>query len=167
MLTLCCLSPVPPATMPKHHSPAKKVWSLKRLLTFCIQRWNSKKLPSLTMSKVEETSYTPSKPTLSIYTCKPISITRIPKQLTTQCVKTATVPPRPVYHPAIIRGCLSMFGKTPPDLDPDEIAKFNQYRAWKWRTNWNWHYLQPWQWKPALSSLWSTYLIYKISPSIV
>ena len=117
--------------MPKHHSPAKKVRSLKRLLTFRIQRWNSKKLPSLTKSKVEETSYTPSKPTLSIYACEPISITKIPKQLTTQCVETTTVPPRPVYHPAIIRACLSMFGKKPPDLDPYEIAKFNQYRAWK------------------------------------
>ena len=24
-----------------------------------------------------------------------------------------------------------MFGKKPPDLDPYEIAKFNQYRTWK------------------------------------
>ena len=83
------------------------------------------------MSKVEETSYKPSKPTLSIYTCEPISVTRIPKQLATQCVETTTVPPRPVYHPAIIRACLSMLSKKPPDLDPDEIAEFNQYRAWK------------------------------------
>ena len=117
--------------MPKYHSPAKKVRSLKRLLTFRIQRLNSKILPSLTISKVEETSYTPSKPTLSIYASEPISITRKHKQLTIQCVKTTTIPPRPVYHPAIIRASLSMFGKKPYDLDPDEIAKFNQYRAWK------------------------------------
>ena len=119
--------------MPKYHSPAKKVRSLKRLLTFRIQRLNSKILPSLTISKVEETSYTPSKPTLSIYACEPISITRKPKQLTMQCVETTTIPPqpRPVYHPAIIRASLSMFGKKPYDLDPDEIAEFNLYRAWK------------------------------------
>ena len=83
------------------------------------------------MSKVEETSYKPSKPTLSIYACEPISITRKHKQLTIQCVETTTIPPRPVYHPAIIRASLSMFGKKPYDLDSDEIAKFNQYRAWK------------------------------------
>ena len=123
------------------------------------------------MSKVEETSCKPSKPTLSIYTCEPISITRKPKQLTIQCVEKTTLPPKPVYHPAIIRASLSMFGKKPYELDPDEIAKFNQYRAWKCQNGKQIdtdiiNYLHPWQWKQALSYLWSAYLIYRVSPSL-
>ena len=118
--------------MHKYQSPAKKVRSLKRLPTFQLQRCKSRKLPSLTMSKVEETSYESSKPILSISTLPVISIpSRSIKQLTIQCVETTTVPPRPVYHPAIIRASLSMFGKKPAELEPDEIAKFNNYRAWK------------------------------------
>ena len=53
------------------------------------------------------------------------------KKLSICQVQTTSIPPKPVYHPAIIRACLSMFGKKPSELNNEEIGKFNEYRAWK------------------------------------
>ena len=53
------------------------------------------------------------------------------KKLSICQVQTTSIPPKPVYHPAIIRACLSMFGKKPSELNDEEIRKFNEYRAWK------------------------------------
>ena len=52
-------------------------------------------------------------------------------KLVIQKVQTTSIPPKPVYHPAIIRACVSMFGKKPGELDSEETAKFMNYRNWK------------------------------------
>ena len=45
--------------------------------------------------------------------------------------ESTDIPPRRIYHPAVIRACLSMFRKKPGELNDEEIQKFNLYRAWK------------------------------------
>ena len=52
-------------------------------------------------------------------------------KLVIQKVQTTSIPPKPVYHPGIIRACLSMFGKKPAELDSEETTKFMTYRNWK------------------------------------
>ena len=42
-----------------------------------------------------------------------------------------SIPPRPVYHPAIINACKEMFGKTPSQLNNEEISEFKYYQEFK------------------------------------
>ena len=39
-----------------------------------------------------------------------------------------SIPPRPVFNPAIINASKAMFSKHPSQLEPVEILKFNYYR---------------------------------------
>ena len=43
-----------------------------------------------------------------------------------ECV-TTSIPPRPIYHPAIINASMAFFKKHPSNLTEDEISKFNCY----------------------------------------
>ena len=86
--------------------------------------------PQLKICKQESISIGPTKPSLSVSTSPPISVSPKKPNLSIT-ISISSIPPKPVYHPAIIRVCLSMFGKKPGDLDPDEILKFNRYKAWK------------------------------------
>ena len=60
-----------------------------------------------------------------------VSSLKLCPKLVIQQVQTTSIPPKPMYHPAIIRACLSMFGKKPDALDPEETAKFVNYQTWK------------------------------------
>ena len=61
-----------------------------------------------------------------------VHLPHVPVQKLSICqVQTTSIPPKPVYHPAIIRACLSMFDKKPSELNYEEIRKFNEYRGYK------------------------------------
>ena len=81
--------------MAKHPSPAKKLRSIKRLLTFRLQNIRMK-TPSLTVSKVVETNYPASKPNLSTINLQQISIPARMSNLSIQCVQTTSIPSHPV-----------------------------------------------------------------------
>ena len=81
--------------MAKHPSPAKKLRSIKRLLTFRLQKISLKN-HSLTVSKVEETDYPASKPNLSITNLPKISIPAKMSNLSIQCVQETSIPSHPV-----------------------------------------------------------------------
>ena len=46
-----------------------------------------------------------------------------------------SIPPRPVYHPAINQACQAMFGKHPTSLTPEEVSKFKIYQRQKLKNN--------------------------------
>ena len=46
-------------------------------------------------------------------------------------IQSISIPPRPVYHPAIINACSAMFDKHPSKLRQDEVDKFMRYRNHK------------------------------------
>ena len=46
-------------------------------------------------------------------------------------IQSTSIPPRPVYHPAIINACTAMFAKHPSELRQDEVEKFKRYRNHK------------------------------------
>ena len=81
--------------MAKHPSPAKKLRSIKRLLTFRLQKIKLRN-PSLTVCKVEETNYPASKPNLSITNLPKISIPAKMSNLSIQCVQKTSIPSHPV-----------------------------------------------------------------------
>ena len=41
---------------------------------------------------------------------------------------TISIPPRPVYHPAIVNACEAIFGRHPDDLTPEEYNRYNTFR---------------------------------------
>ena len=86
--------------MAKHPSPAKKLRSIKRLLTFCLQKMKLR-TPSLTVCKVEETNYPASKPKISI----PARLSN----LSIQFVQRTSIPSHPVkIKPPIIMYIIGM-----------------------------------------------------------
>ena len=74
--------------MAKHPSPAKKLRSIKRLLTFRLQKIRLRN-PRLTVCKVEETNYLASKPNISITNLPKISIPAKMSNLSIQILATA------------------------------------------------------------------------------
>ena len=90
--------------------------------------------PSLTLCTNDSTSYVPDKPTLSIVNLESISIPPLRPRLSNlsiQSVQQTSIPPKHVYHPAIIRASLSMFWKKPDCLTAEEVDKFNSFINWK------------------------------------
>ena len=92
-------------------SPAKRTRNISRMMQFL-------------KHKLQQAS--PKIPNLSIYNL-------LPKQmkLSVMSIQSTSIPPKPVYHPAIIRACLSMFDKKPDSLNTEETEKFLLYRNWK------------------------------------
>jgi hypothetical protein len=108
----------------KNTSPAKKLRTLKRLLTFIRNKSPEKRKDtpkSLSISPQETVSFTPLKPQPNLDVSPPSSIDippNIKKMPTLRIVKfqSTSIPPRPVYHPAIINACTAMFSKHPSRL---------------------------------------------------
>ena len=73
--------------MAKNPSPSKKLRSIKRLLTFRLQKMKLRN-PSLTVCKVEETNYPASRPKISI----PARLSN----LSIQSVQRTSIPSHPV-----------------------------------------------------------------------
>ena len=132
-------------------SPAKKLRSLRRLVRFrrnkmchsrpipsleiCPQK-NSSFLPtkqkSLSISPQETFSFSPPKliPNLAVSFQSSMDIPPNLKKMSIQ-IQSTSIPPRPVYHPAIINACTAMFAKHPSQLQQDEVEKFKRYRHHK------------------------------------
>ena len=77
-------------------SKSSKLRSLQRMINFFKSKSYNQEPVSLSSSRTT-----------------PINIEPDSKRnkLVIQQVQTTSIPPKPVYHPAIIRACLSMFGK--------------------------------------------------------
>ena len=54
-----------------------------------------------------------------------------PPNLSIQIQPAVSIPPRTVFHPAIINACQEMFGKTPNQLNHEEISEFKYYQEFK------------------------------------
>ena len=90
--------------------------------------------PELTVCVQHSSSFTPEKPQLSIIKLDQISIPPSKSRLSNlsiQSVQTTSIPPKAVFHPAIIRASLSMFQKKPDSLTPEEVNKFKLFIKWK------------------------------------
>jgi hypothetical protein len=123
----------------KNTSPAKKLRGIKRLLTFLQNKSQVKS------SDVPKSLSIYQQPSISIFpsALKPKLIATFQSSMdippTTQekpklqVVKTqsTSIPPRPIYHPAIINASDAMFSKHPSQLVPEEVVKFNAYRSRK------------------------------------
>ena len=99
----------------KNTSPAKKLRSLKRLFTFVQSKVSLVDIDimlKLTPTKLPSTSYIPATPSLNLTKNQSISI-----------------PPRRIYHLAIINACQAMFRKHL--LSKEEVNKFNKYKEFK------------------------------------
>ena len=76
----------------------------------------------------------PKKSELSISKSTVIDISPVlppPPNLSIVVQPSLSIPPRPVYHPAIINACRGMFGKTPSQLNNEEINEFRYYQEFK------------------------------------
>ena len=120
----------------KNKSPAKQLRNLKRLLTFICNKSTdkSKDTPkSLSISQQETVSIAPLKPQPNL-DVSPTSSRDIPPNikkilnLDVQKSQQISIPPRTVYHPAIINASQRFFAKHPSELSQDEVEKFTQYR---------------------------------------
>ena len=90
--------------------------------------------PNLTVCVQDPSSFTPEKPKLSSIRLDPISIPPSKSRLSNlsiQSVQNTSIPPKAVFHPAIIRASLSMFKKKPDSLTLEEVDKFNMFIKWK------------------------------------
>ena len=91
------------------------------------------KLISLSKSPQEDSSFFPPKIQSNLVVSNPSSI-NIPPNLKNMSSlniiksQSISIPPRPVYHPAIINACIKFFAKHPSELRRDEFQKFKQYR---------------------------------------
>ena len=97
-------------------SKSRKLRSLKRMMNFLKSKYYSKEPGSLSISRTTQINIEPN-PKRNKFVIQQVQIT--------------SIPPKPVYHPAIIRASLSMFGKKPAELNAEETAKFMAYRNWK------------------------------------
>ena len=118
----------------KNISPAKKLRSLRRLIAFRRNKTNqSITLPSLQICAQENVSFLPTKPKLglSILASTSTPVQSVNHNLSISPVRSLSIPPKKIYHPAIINVCQSLFEKHPDNLQPEEILKFHQYKNWK------------------------------------
>ena len=53
------------------------------------------------------------------------------KNFSIQKVQSTSIPPRGIYHPAIINACIAITGKHPSQLTAEEALKFNTYKEYK------------------------------------
>ena len=123
-----------------HQSPAKLLRSVKRITSFLKKMNNipvTPKCPSiLSFHHLPGIDIPPLPPKL--LSCKTLPCTSIapiikekPKLSIRIC--TTSIPPRPVYHPAIVNASHAMFTKHPSQLLPEELEKFKNYQDYKIR----------------------------------
>ena len=123
----------------KNTSPSKKLRSFKRLLTFILSK-SAAKCPNVekafTISPQQSISIPPCVPNYEVTVLPPIDIPPITMQrpkLNIRKTGSTSIPPRPVYHPAIINASKAMFAKHPSQLTPEEVKKFKYYQDHKIR----------------------------------
>ena len=121
----------------KHTSPAKKVRGIKRLLTFLQNKSRSKSSDvqkSLSVCQQQSISISPTNPQLKLIATlqSTMDIPPIAQEMPKFHVvrnQSTSIPPRPIYHPAIINACYAFFSKHPSKLEPEERKKFDLYRS--------------------------------------
>jgi hypothetical protein len=104
-----------------HQSPAKLLRSVIRITKFL------EKKPRLSMSPQQSISIIPPKPSLEAIFLPNIDFPPIIQRPKLEFVKfrPISIPPRLIYHPAIINACKAMFAKHPSVLLPEEVDEFN------------------------------------------
>ena len=76
--------------------------------------------PTLSMKKIESIDISPEE---SPHLHKPkLSIVSQP---------TLYIPPRIIYHPAVVNACFAILGKHPSTLTPAEVGQFEEYKQFK------------------------------------
>ena len=88
---------------------------------------------SLSISPQEASSFFPPQIQSNLVVSSPSSINIPPnlkKMSNLNIIKSQSIsiPPRPVYHPVIIKACQRFFAKHPSELRQDKVEKFTQYR---------------------------------------
>ena len=109
-----------------YKSPAKLLRSVKRMTKYIEQ-----KPDLLSIEKLQPINIAPKIKVLSFFQSANVDIPPKHQNLSFTDVKTVSVLPKPSYHPAIIKACISMFDKKPDKLEPEEVNKFNHYRNYK------------------------------------
>ena len=123
----------------KNISPSKKLRSLRRLLAFILNKSHvncSNAKQHLSISPQQSTSVSPTMPTFAVTSLSPMDIPPIFKKTPKLSIRkngTTSIPPRSVYHPAIINASNAMFQKHPSQLSPEELQKFKYYQEHKIR----------------------------------
>ena len=123
-------------------SPAKLLRSVKRITSFLEKKNNSpasniKSQPSLSLHHLPKIDIPPAAPKL--LSCTTLALASIApvfkKETELNIVKTSStsIPPRPVYHPAVVNASQAMFRKHPSQLLPEEVHKFKNYQEHKIR----------------------------------
>ena len=102
-------------------SPSKLLRSVKRMTKFL------EKKPKLSKSHQQSVSILPSKPCLETMNLPDIDIPPIIQRAELEFVRlcSISIPPRLIYHPAIVNACKAMFAKHPSALLPKEVDQFN------------------------------------------
>ena len=124
------------ANKTQNTSPAKKLRSIKRLLTFLQKKSRDSHAlkKSLSVSSQQHISIPPAKSNLVVIKLPSIDIPPVHKEnpkLNFKRNQAVSISPRKTYHPAIHGACQAMFSKHPCDLTPEEIHKFNFYKNHK------------------------------------
>ena len=106
-----------------HKSPAKRMRSLKRLMSYIIRKLSSPKL--LSISTQESISILPQHPNISIFETVP----NIPPcKLSEESQQEVS---KPQYSPALIQACSAYYKKEKTSLSSDELKKFDVYCKWR------------------------------------
>ena len=117
----------------KLDSPSKILRNVKRIAKFNEkkkrEKFNCHKF--LSISTLESIDILPKNLELDVFVLPATDIppTTSPKSnLEFTRNQAVSIPPRPVYHPAIFNASEAIFGKHLDDLTPEEFNKFNVYR---------------------------------------
>ena len=107
-----------------HQSPAKVLRSVMRITKFI------EKKPKLSISPQQSISILPPKPNLDVNLLPNIDLPPIIQKANLEFLRLhpISIPPRTIYHPAIIIACHDMFAKHPSVLLPEEVDQFNCIR---------------------------------------
>ena len=105
-------------------SPSKLLRSVRRMTKFL------EKKPRLSKSHQQSVSILPSKPSLKTMSLPDIDIPPSMQKAELEFARlcSISIPPRPIYHPAIVNACKDMFDKHPSSLLPNEVDQFNFVR---------------------------------------
>ena len=113
-----------------NQSPAKLLRSVMRITKFIEKKPKSAILPKLSISPLQFLSIIPPKPYLDVNILPSIDLPPAIQKPKLEFLKLhpISIPPRTIYHPAIIIACHYMFAKHPSVLLPAEVDQFNCIR---------------------------------------
>ena len=122
------------ANKTKNISPAKKLRSIKRLLTFLQNKSTDSHASKKSLSISPQQHISPPKSNLAVTKLPSVDIPPVHQenpQLNFKRNQAVSISPSKTYHPAIHGACQAMFAKHPSNLTPAEVHKFNFYKNHK------------------------------------